>query len=74
MARYVFVKLLHETLAGIHLVPVDGIEAAKKTHKCRKLPHKMPLYGLESVLSILRWALMLIQVAKTAIYCAKEST
>ena len=39
---------------GLYLVPIDCIEAANKADKCRKLPHKMPLYGLDSVLSILR--------------------
>ena len=49
-------RLFREALYEHYLVPVDGIEAANKTDKCCKLPHKMPLYGLDPVLSILRCA------------------
>ena len=65
---------LHETSDRVHLVPVDGIEAANKAHKRCKLPRKMPLYGPHSVLPILRWTLILLQVAMVPIYCVKNST
>ena len=49
-----------EALDKIYLVPVNCIKAANKADKCRKLPHKMPLDGLHSVLPVLRWTSFVI--------------